>query len=164
MTLTRICWLYTCLLGLLLAGCQSGSPELASVQDEFDPEVGWPYADSLLLSYSNTNTAQPVELLYGLAVTEAYPYRNIWVQFLVEDPAGKQQHAKVEYVLAEADGTWNVSPSGGTVAFEAPLLQNIRFEQTGTYRIWVSHQMRTDTLVGVERIQLRVAPMPERAK
>ncbi|MGB6037283.1 MAG: gliding motility lipoprotein GldH, partial [Cryomorphaceae bacterium] len=76
-------------------------------------------------------------------------------------PNGKSSKDTVGIILADATGRW-IGDGGGYLNSSSHLSNTImyqynrRFPLSGTYRFEIEQAMRTDTLVGIKNIGLRI--------
>ncbi len=150
---TPILWM--ALATLALWGCKGN--ELFQHTYFFENEQ-WTFADSVDFTFTPEDTITPLNLVFGLRVNEDFKYRNIWVQFKVKSPSGRETTSLREFVLAQTDGTWNVERDGGGYGFEQVLVGNIRLQELGEHRIRAIQYMRQDSLLGVEDVRFTVEP------
>lgn len=116
----------------------------------------WRYADSLELPYTAPDTT-PRRLVLELTIDgKAYPYRNLWVQTTVVPPGGTAQQSRIEFVLASPEGEWNIARSGDGYGARAVLAPQLKLQPGKPYIFRVAQLMRTDTLLGVQEVAVRV--------
>jgi gliding motility-associated lipoprotein GldH len=149
----------TIALGLLLAGC--GGERL---EEKWSlPEGSWRLNDSLEATFEAKAGYLPQQLTLGLTLTDAYPYRNLYVQFRVRTPKGREYTTLPQLLLADSLGTWRAKRSWwGTYRFETVLNNAADFPEPGTYHFSLKHYMRQDTLPGVTAVRFSVMPTPAR--
>lgn len=125
------------------------------------PNAEWAVTDRAILDVEITDTVNQHHFFLNVRNTEAYPYRNLYVFVKTSFPNGKTSRDTVGVVLADATGQWVGNGSGylssSTHHSNAILYQyNKRFPLSGAYRFEIEQAMRTDTLVGIRDIGLRI--------
>lgn len=147
------------LLVVALASCADDN--LVFEQNVEIPNAEWAVTDRAILDVEITDTVNQHHFFLNVRNTEAYPYRNLYVFVKTSFPNGKSSHDTVGVVLADATGQWVGDGSGylssSSHHSNAILYQyNKRFPLSGTYRFEIEQAMRTDTLVGIRDIGLRI--------
>ena len=117
------------------------------------PNEQWTYQDSLQFQYAHPEKSVQ-QLKVGFQVSNAYPYRNLFLKFRIEDPAGKQMTVTPDFILMDSLGTWHI---GGSEVHDFEFVMNPEATlEPGNYKISVAQYMRTDTLAGVRSFSFRV--------
>lgn len=125
------------------------------------PNAEWAVTDRAILDVEITDTVSQHHFFLNVRNTEAYPYRNLYVFVKTSFPNGESSQDTVGVVLADATGQWVGDGSGylssSSHHSNAIMYQyNKRFPLAGTYRIEIEQAMRTDTLIGINNIGLRI--------
>jgi gliding motility-associated lipoprotein GldH len=142
----------------LLSAC-SGSEPWYQEQKTF-PEHGWRYQDSVTFEIQAQDTSNFHRLVFGVSLNKNYPYRNLYVKFRTQTPSGSTRTSLPQFVLAKPSGQWYVQEDwGGTYKFRQVMLNNVKFQESGTYRITAHQYMRRDTLPGIEAVSMRMLEM-----
>ena len=132
-----------------LYGCKG--KVIAESETNFESNC-WEIADTLELSFENSDTNQPVQLLTSVTFSEEdYPFRNIFLKMVVVSPSGMEDLVDYRYEVMDVAGNWFSNPSGGKVSFELPLAQTQRLREMGVYQFWVYQFMEGTTLCGVHK-------------
>lgn len=88
--------------------------------------------------------------------TTDYPNCNLYLFIATTSPAGATQIDTVEYFLADDQGKWLGKGVGYIRDNQIPYKRNVRFPQKGDYRFEIKQAMRTDSLIGISSIGVRV--------
>lgn len=125
------------------------------------PDAKWVASDRAILKLDVTDTVSQHNFYINVRNTEAYPYRNLYVFVKTIFPNQKVKKDTVGIILADNTGKWLGSGSGflsssqhlsNTILYQ----YNKRFPVRGEYRFEIEQAMRTDTLVGIQNIGLKI--------
>lgn len=125
------------------------------------PNARWAVSDKATLKLDVTDTVSQHNFYINVRNTEAYPYRNLYVFVKTTFPNEKVKKDTVGIILADNTGKWLGSGSGflnssqhlsNTILYQ----YNKRFPIPGEYRFEIEQAMRTDTLVGIQNIGLKI--------
>lgn len=125
------------------------------------PNEKWTVSEKAILEAEISDTLSSHNFLINVRNTERYPYRNLYVFVKTTFPNGKSSKDTVGIVLADATGRW-LGSGGGYLNSSSHLSNTImyqynrRFPLSGTYQFEIEQAMRTDTLVGIKNIGLRI--------
>lgn len=125
------------------------------------PAERWTVAEKAILEAEINDTLSSHNFLINVRNTERYPYRNLYVFVKTIFPNGESSKDTVGIVLADATGRW-LGDGGGYLNSSSHLSNTImykynrRFPISGTYRFEIEQAMRTDTLIGIKNIGLRI--------
>lgn len=148
-----------CLTTLLLASCVNTDYVLDKNVEI--PNARWAVTDKAILTLEVTDTISQNNFYINVRNTEAYPYRNLYLFVKTIFPNEKVKKDTVGIILADKTGRWLGSGSGflnssqnltNTILYQ----YNKRFPIAGEYRFEIEQAMRTDTLVGIQNIGLRI--------
>lgn len=141
---------------ILVAALTSCSDRHSSVADfrDVDP-AGWAYGNPLKYSPNGLDSTKPRRLLLTVRHSNAYPYRNIWLEVTTQT-LGTKFLDTINIELADVYGRWHGTGFGPSYQYEVPVgdAKNIG----DTTLISVRHIMRVDTLRGVEQIGFTITP------
>lgn len=109
----------------------------------------------------------PYQLHVNLRHTPSYRYSNLFVRVQVRpvlenglfDGPGEEPQ-RYELPLAEPDGRWLGTQSGGLYSYRVLVSDDFHFPDTGIYKIYLEQNMRDNPLEAVESAGLKI----ERAK
>lgn len=125
------------------------------------PDAKWVASDKAILKLDVSDTVSQHNFYINVRNTEAYPYRNLYLFVKTIFPNKKTRKDTVGIVLADKTGRWLGSGSGflsssqhltNTILYQ----YNRRFPIPGEYRFEIEQAMRTDTLVGIQNIGLKI--------
>ncbi len=121
----------------------------------------WAVKDRAVLTAEITDTVSQHNFLVNVRNTEEYPYRNLYLFLKTTFPNGKTSRDTIGLYLADASGRWLGSGTGYLSSGRYPVNQvmynyNKRFPLAGTYTFEIEQAMRTDTLVGIRNVGLRI--------
>lgn len=144
----------------LLGGCGQKDSLLGIVSI---PEYGWPYEPSLEFQFRQKQDDGPLDMLYQLQYEPEFSSENIWLSYLLKGPAGDTIIRSTDNLFLFQPGSGKPLGSGCRERFfiTAFFLKGIRLKDTGTYRLYIRHQMRDDTLKGVQALGIRLKKSSE---
>lgn len=102
-------------------------------------------------------------LYVNLRHTPSYRYSNLFVRVqvrpirengLFDGPGAEPQ--RYELYLAEPDGRWLGTQSGGLYSYRELVCENFLFPDTGWYKIYLEQNMRDNPLEAVESAGLKL--------
>lgn len=133
-----------------LAALTSCSNKHASVAEFCDiPQQGWVYGNALEYQPRGLDSVALRTLLLTVRHSNAYPYRNIWLE-VTTNTMGVKTIDTLNIELADVYGRWHGSGFGPSYQYEtavgAPKILS------DSSKIAVRHIMRVDTLREVEQI------------
>jgi gliding motility-associated lipoprotein GldH len=88
--------------------------------------------------------------------TTDYPNCNLFLFIAITSPAGVTQLDTVECFLADDQGKWLGKGFGYIRDNQIPYKRNVRFPQKGDYKFEILQAMRTDSLIGVSSVGIRI--------
>jgi gliding motility-associated lipoprotein GldH len=142
------------LLVVWFCGCDG---HFAKTEKDLETEC-WSSSDTLRLSFQNDDTNQVYQLYFPIAITEDYPYRDLYLRAGVKAPSGEENILPSRFDLATLEGEWLSEPSGDEIPFRLNLSDGLRFNQSGEYTISLYHYMRDAEICGVREIGIVVDP------
>lgn len=125
------------------------------------PDARWAVTDKAIIHLDVTDTISQNNFYINVRNTEAYPYRNLYVFVKTIFPNEKVKKDTVGIMLADNTGKWLGSGNGflnssqnltNTILYQ----YNRRFPVKGEYTFEIEQAMRTDTLIGIRNIGLRI--------
>lgn len=144
---------FALLAGLFMASCDS---KYLYNEEHPLPKTGWTYSDTLDFSFEIPDTTQLYNLLLEVQHSPEYAYQNIYTQIYTRFPSGQRLHKLLSLELTDKDGIWAGDCSRRHCNIEIPIQTEAYFNEPGKYVITLEQFMRRDTLVGVQRIGLKV--------
>lgn len=82
--------------------------------------------------------------------SNAYPYRNLWVEISHIDPDSVLRHDTLNMELADIYGRWHGSGLGASFQYSDTLSRHFRLVRD--FGLKIRHIMRVDTLPDIEQI------------
>lgn len=150
----------TCVVALitwcLLPACQTST-------DVFEkniaiPQHAWSKSFKPAISFTIQDTISRYNIYVVVRHTDAYRYRNIWVNIHTESPGGIAKSQPLDLQLAVDDKGW--LGSGMDDIFEHRILitppQRPEQLSAGTYHFKLEHLMREDPLENVMNAGIRI--------
>ncbi|MBU6158985.1 MAG: gliding motility lipoprotein GldH [Bacteroidetes bacterium] len=142
------------LLGLGFYGCMPINRFERNVQI---PQNKWFYSFTPEISFDITDTTSLYNVFVNLRHTDAYAYRNIWLEIETRRPADSLfQKERFELNLQQPDGQWMGTGYADIWEVRHPLFSGIQFKRSGTYTVRLRQIMRDDPLAHVMNAGIRV--------
>lgn len=120
------------------------------------PKEGWHKDSVAVFEVLVTNTLQSHNLMVNVRNKVTYNYSNLWLFIEIEQPGGTFLKDTFELSLADPMGKWLGEGFGGLKTRQAVYRRNVRFPQSGTYRVKIKQAMREEILEGISDIGFRV--------
>ncbi len=120
------------------------------------PDAIWLKNDLVEFNFTLEDTLSKNNVFIKIRNTVDYPYSNIYLFTKVSFPDGKVLIDTLEYEMTDAEGMWlgdGVSGIKNNLLF---FKKNVIFYEKGNYKFSVQQGMRTDSLVGIHDVGLRV--------
>ena len=83
-----------------------------------------------------------------------YPYQNFYIRLSTKFPSGKQDTSITSLELLNANGSWAGDCSGDECSLILPLQSRFTFPEKGQYEWRIEPYMRTDTVQGINSIEV----------
>ncbi len=130
-------------------------------------DARWAVSERAVLEVEVTDTVSQHNFLVNVRNTEEYPYRNLYLFLKTTFPNGKSSRDTIGLYLADAHGRWLGKGNGYLNMGRYPgasvmYAYNKRFPLSGKYTFEIEQAMRTDTLIGIRNIGLRIEKMQPR--
>lgn len=87
---------------------------------------------------------------------ESYPYSNLWLFVDVVAPDSTILRDTIQYQLAELNGKWLGTGTGGVYFNQFGFRSDVFFPFSGQYELKIQQAMRDDILSGVRNIGVRI--------
>ena len=122
------------------------------------PNQRWAIDSIPSFEFEISDASQPYNIYWNVRNTVAYPYRNLYLTYYIEDTAGRSITTDLHNMLLFEPKTGKPYGSGlGDIfSHQFMALPNFKFDQAGVYRIRLEQYMRTDTLPEVVSVGTRV--------
>ncbi|MBO9573465.1 MAG: gliding motility lipoprotein GldH [Chitinophagaceae bacterium] len=121
------------------------------------PDHQWASSFKPEISFEITDTASLYNIYVVLRHTEAYRYKNIWLNAYIQMPGDTLQKQRLDLQLADDDKGW--LGSGMDDIFEHRILithSPQQFRKPGIYKFRLENIMREDPLQYVMNVGIRV--------
>jgi gliding motility-associated lipoprotein GldH len=119
-------------------------------------EHQWNSKDSLRFVFQIEDSTRPYKLFFVVRHHNSYHYKNIWVDYTIEDPSGAKTIQSYNLYLADESKGW-LGSGMGDVYDHRILVSNTPFAfKKGKYIISLRQSMREDPLQGVLTAGVRV--------
>jgi len=116
--------------------------------------AGWNYDEVIRFNFEIKDTTVLYDLSFSVRHTNDYPFSNLWLKTITIIPDETKKEARLELILAEADGQWRGKGMGHTKSLLTPIQEKFHFAKTGKYEIQVIQNMRTNPLPSIQSIGL----------
>ena len=116
----------------------------------------WNVSQPLSFEFEITDTLALHDIYVNVRHANQYPYSNLWLFINSWAPSGLKAVDTLECVLADEHGKWAGSGLGDIWDMQILWKKNVRFANAGKYHIEYNQAMRTDNLVGIMDMGLRV--------
>ena len=122
------------------------------------PNQRWAVDSIPSFEFEISDASKPYNIYWNVRNTVAYPYRNLYLTYYIEDTAGRRLTTDLHnMVLFEPQtGKPYGSGLGDIFSHQFMALPNFKFDRAGVYRIRLEQYMRTDTLPEVVSVGTRV--------
>lgn len=102
--------------------------------------------------------SKPYNIYWNVRNTVAYPYRNLYLTYYIEDTTGRRITTDLHNMLLFEPKTGKPYGSGlGDIfSHQFMALPDYKFDQAGVYRVRLEQYMRTDTLPEIVSVGMRV--------
>jgi gliding motility-associated lipoprotein GldH len=116
----------------------------------------WYYKTIVPFDMQIKDTTKLYNVLVNLRIDADYKYSNIFMWVYTFNPDKKSDKRRVEIKLADEHGKWLGAGLGDIYDYQFPVLQKIKFPQSGFYRFELEQNMRDDTLLHVKSVGVRI--------
>lgn len=140
---------------LFLAGCDSN--RVFEDYREFDDRK-WKINDPAVFEFQINDVSKKYNLYYNVRNSLDYPVSRIFVNYLLTDSTGNEiaKQLKSDFLFEKDGRPLGRSGLGDVYDNQFLLLENQRFEKSGTYKFYLEQFSRYDTLAGILAVGLRV--------
>lgn len=117
----------------------------------------WSALQPAEVSFTITDTVSTYNVMVVLRHTDAYAYKNIWLNIATKQPTDSSyRRERFELILQQPDGTWIGTGLNDVWEIRYPLFTNIRFIRQGTYHIQLQQAMRDEPLLHIMNAGVRI--------
>ncbi|RFM25931.1 gliding motility lipoprotein GldH [Deminuibacter soli] len=120
----------------------------------FFPKHEWVNTHQPAFTFEITDTAHPYQLFFVMRHSDAYRYRNIWLNIQVKDPDSTYNFTR-EFKLADGE-KWLGTGMDDIYEHRIPFANGAHLLKKGDYTFTLSQIMREDTLGNVLNAGIRV--------
>ena len=148
---------YKYLLPILLAFTACDKNRIYEKNIELANE-GW-YIDSVLtFGFNIQDTSLRYNICYNIRNANTYPYYNLYTRYYLEDSVGSilSTYLHEMFLMDTKTGRPLGSGIGDIYDHQFELLNDLKFNAAGTYKIIVKQYMRKDPLPGILAVGIRV--------
>ena len=138
---------------LLIVSCDGNKvyDEYVAINSE-----GWIITETIDFSVElNSTQADLYDVLIGLRNNNDYLYSNLFLFVEVENPIGETTLDTLQYLLAEPNGSW-IGNGVGSIKHNLFKYKESQNLQEGIYKFKIRHGMRSNILLGLEDIGVRI--------
>lgn len=146
------CYLFF-IVSFILLSCQA---ENTHFEDMERIDNNWKKIDTKSFSIPILSKDGKYDLQLIIRNNNQYPYRNLYIFTEIISPKGESLIDTLEYQLADITGKWLGSGMGEIKQNTLIYKENISLQDTGKYKVNISHAMRENNLKGIEDISLMV--------
>lgn len=144
------------LLVFVFSGCFQ-QPQLNTYEKHVSiPGYSWDYDFRPSFSFRITDTAATYNISVTVRNDNAYAFSNLWLLISSGRNGEKPKTQRVELPLADREGRWLGVGMDGIYDHRIPIQRNARFDRPGTYDFSFEQNMRTNPLLHIMSIGLRV--------
>ena len=143
---------------LIIAVATLSSCDRNKVYEEFveTDDLVWYSSKPLSFEFEISDTSALHDIYVNVRHANQYPYSNLWLFINSWSPSGLKATDTLECVLADEHGKWAGSGLGDIWDMQILWKKNVRFATPGKYHVEYNQAMRTDNLVGIMDMGLRV--------
>jgi gliding motility-associated lipoprotein GldH len=116
----------------------------------------WQLMNTPVFSVTISDTLNSSNIFFTLRTGSDYPFRNIFFFVTATSPEGRNITDTLQYYLADDKGKWYGKGIGDIHELSLPYKSNVFFPLKGEYVFKIQHGMRTEDLMGVYDIGLRI--------
>lgn len=120
------------------------------------PDDGWLKNEAVRFDVVITDTLVPYNFSFTMRHSTNYRYSNLYVFMTTSFPGGTMSRDTIEFVLADPAGQWLGNGWGKMRDDEIRLKSPLYFPRAGEYQFLIQQAMRTDTLMDIEYVGLRL--------
>ena len=146
---------FFCLFSIGLTACDEA--RVFEENHELDNKI-W-LSDSIIdFQFDIKNSKKNYNIYYNIRNTVSYPYRNIYVNYSLEDTSGTKLRANLVNtdLFNPKTGRPLGSGLGDVFDHQVLLLENYKFRSAGVYNFKIQQYMRRDSLLDILAVGVRV--------
>jgi len=122
------------------------------------PERYWLFSDPAVFDFEISETDKQYDVLVNVRNSGKYRYQNIYLQYYLEDEAGKliSKELKNIQLFNPITGVPLGTGLGDLYDVERPFIENYKFDKVGKYRFRIDQFMRQDSLPEIIAVGIRI--------
>ena len=144
------------LLLLLLSVVQSCDPNRIYESNVVLPDDGWHRAKCARFEVEITDTINSCNIFVNVRNNSKFKWMELWLFVDAYSPSGYMQRDTLKIMLADSYGKWLGHGLGDKYDNRILFHRNIRFPVSGLYIFEYEQAMRSESLVGIDDIGLRI--------
>lgn len=123
----------------------------------------WRFEESPQFEFSTSDTSSYLDFYLDIRNNEVYSYRNIYAFIEMEFPNEKTLKDTIHFPdMATPEGKWTGSGIGGSYDNSILYKSRRKLPLPGDYKLRVTHAMRDEALLGIERVGIHIESHSER--
>ena len=139
---------------LVLSGC---SDEYFFQDMRNFESQGWSVEDPAIFEFTTQDTSSYLDFYLDLRNNDNYPYQNIYTFITMRFPNERTLKDTLHFpYLASDEGKWQGKGIGGSYDNSIKYKYKKKLPLPGDYQVEVSHAMRDEVLIGVERVGIHI--------
>ena len=143
----------TVLMGVIFAACGQKDFYVRNVPIE---KGIWPAERFYRFEVPVRDTVSSYNIYLQVRNDGRYEYSNLWLFIRTNSPTGAVLRDTLECRLANEQGRWQGTGSGGRFNLEIPLRYRVRFPNPGTYIFEIDQGMRNKELKYITDLGIRI--------
>jgi gliding motility-associated lipoprotein GldH len=120
------------------------------------PKGIWNKSNTVQFDVPVNDTVNAYAIIISIRNNNNYPYSNIYLFADTYSPKGDVVRDTIEFELCDSRGKWFGKGIGGLWQNQVYYRKNIRFPNSGTYRLYFTQAMRDDNLEGIMDIGIKI--------
>jgi gliding motility-associated lipoprotein GldH len=119
-------------------------------------DAAWTKDNVVSFEFTLNDTLSENQVYINIRNTVDYPYSNLFLFTQVDFPDGRILRDTLEYEMTNAEGQWLGDGISGIKNNLLYYKKDVVFYEKGDYKFSVQHGMRTDSLIGIQNVGLRI--------
>lgn len=124
---------------LMLSSCDD---KTVQTQQFTFKSIGWPINDAISFDLKAPDTINTYDIFIHMRNNHEYMFDNLWIVSELQFPHGRVITDTLQYKMANPQGQFLGSGSGGVYENKLWCKQGVRFRESGTYKINLRQLMR----------------------
>ena len=117
----------------------------------------WQYDDPRSFSFDIVDTSQVYDLILTVDHSDQFPYQNLYVKTSTRFPSDTIIEQSLSLEMANEAGFWFGECKGPNCRLSIPIQSQVHFVESGSYTLELEQYTRTDSLIGMKAIGLKVS-------